>query len=378
MTKQIRRKLEERCRETPDSSLPIGTKNGCLTIIDRFEDRFDNCEGLDLDTLQEKQKKWLEGTNKRYDAYTQSAEKMNHWISDSRKARLCRCQCECGRILFLPQDVFISFKGRFCTRAVTKKDLDSKISGGLHFGRTEDDVLSDYYGLAVRAWKKKQQNYKEHGIREFAENYDLDFSGRTFESLEVLDLIDDDYEERHQRGDLRRKDAYVYTVYKRYRCRCYLCGKEHIIKCSQFIVNPPTYYGETAYHGYWSEVRCDCHPISSFQWKVNKLLFENQIKYRVEYSFSDLLGMYKVNPLRFDFAVFDDNGTISCLIECQGEQHYMPVNEFGGEIQYSIQTNNDQLKRAYATEHNIKLIEISYKDKDYDRIEEILKDEGII
>lgn len=36
-------------------------------------------------------------------------------------------------------------------------------------------------------------------------------------------------------------------------------------------------------------------------------------------------------PLRFDFAVFDDDGNIDFLIEYQGIQHYEPNSKFGGK-----------------------------------------------
>ena len=56
----------------------------------------------------------------------------------------------------------------------------------------------------------------------------------------------------------------------------------------------------------------------------------------------------------------------------------MPVQEFGGNRQYNVQMKNDELKRMYAKEHNIKLIEISYKDKQIEKVEEILRVHEII
>ena len=56
----------------------------------------------------------------------------------------------------------------------------------------------------------------------------------------------------------------------------------------------------------------------------------------------------------------------------------MPVDEFGGEAQYDIQVKNDELKREYAKKHNIQLIEISYKNKKYEKIEAILKEHKVI
>ena len=48
-----------------------------------------------------------------------------------------------------------------------------------------------------------------------------------------------------------------------------------------------------------------------------------------EYSFPDLISS-SGRPLRFDFAVFDDDGTLDFLIEYQGIQHYEPKSKFGG------------------------------------------------
>lgn len=56
----------------------------------------------------------------------------------------------------------------------------------------------------------------------------------------------------------------------------------------------------------------------------------------------------------------------------------MPIEEFGGERKFVIQQRNDEEKRKYAKAKDIKLIEISYKNKKYDKVESILRDEHII
>ena len=155
-------------------------------------------------------------------------------------------------------------------------------------------------------------------------------------------------------------------------CRCIICGKKQLITCDQFGIHPPSRYGLHAYNGYWSDVFCDCHPISSFQWIVNKILFEANAKYRVEETFPDLYGYGNENLLRYDFALLNDDGSVKELLECQGEQHYSPIDEFGGATQFSKQIANDDLKRKYAQEHNIQLHEIRYKDKQIDKVYEIL------
>lgn len=118
--------------------------------------------------------------------------------------------------------------------------------------------------------------------------------------------------------------------------------------------------------------------ISSFQWIVTKILVENKVPYRVEISFSDLYGADHVNLLRFDFLVLNSDGSIKCLIECQGEQHNKSVDEFGGTAQFEQQKKNDELKRKYAQKEGILLYEIPYKRKKYENVELFLKSNNVI
>ena len=247
----------------------------------------------------------------------------------------------------------------------------------------------DYCGK----WNEKQQKEIDKRIqkdtalieslpRVYAKNFDDDYAGMTYESLDILECIDARYEAKPDptiiHTPTQKKSWRQVVVYKRYKCRCYLCGKEQEVSCDKFGIYPPTGYGYHAYYGYWSNLSCDCHPISSFQWIVNKLLFENRVPYHVEYSFPDLYGIREQNLLRFDFAIFNEDGSLKCLIECQGEQHYKPVDEFGGINQLKSQVANDEVKRQYAKNHHIPLIEITYKEKKYEKVESILKQQGII
>ena len=345
-----------------NNKLPIGTQNGCLTIIGDFSVyQKEVAEPRIKDLIKEKED-FLNGIRKP-NAHISSVDYFDSKIEAYSNSQLYKVQCKCGKKHYMNKHYFIEKKHKYCSVSISEKWLEN-LAWEKKIDKqdvSEEDLIKAFCGLAVETYKKKQKAYKENGKRVLANNYDIDFTGRTFESLEILECLDDKYEEQFRCGDLRSKNAYAYMVYKVYKCRCYLCGKEHIVKCDQFHISPPTAYGRRAYHGYWSEVSCDCHDIShsSFQWVVNKLLFENNINYRVEYSFNDLYGYSGINKLKFDFAIINKDESIKCLIECQGEQHYMPVQEFGGNRQYNVQMKNDELKRMYAKEHNIKLIEIS-------------------
>ena len=96
--------------------------------------------------------------------------------------------------------------------------------------------------------------------------------------------------------------------------------------------------------------------------KIEEILQRAGLTFQEEYSFLDLLGS-SGKPLRFDFAVFDDNGDIDFLIEYQGIQHYEPKSKFGGMAGLRKQQFNDMKKREYCKNHNITLILIPYWDE---------------
>ena len=63
--------------------------------------------------------------------------------------------------------------------------------------------------------------------------------------------------------------------------------------------------------------------------KIHEILEANDINFKEEYEFAGLKAP-SGRPLRFDFAVFDDDGNLDFLIEYQGKQHYQAVSKFGG------------------------------------------------
>ncbi len=54
-----------------------------------------------------------------------------------------------------------------------------------------------------------------------------------------------------------------------------------------------------------------------------------------KYEFPGLVGK-SGRALRFDFAVFTDDGDIDFLIEAQGRQHYVPVGNLAVDVHYII------------------------------------------
>ncbi|HJD24372.1 MAG TPA: hypothetical protein H9694_09585 [Firmicutes bacterium] len=183
------------------------------------------------------------------------------------------------------------------------------------------------------------------------------------------------------------------TIAKKYRCICQICGNVEEISSSKFKIS---YEGE---RGYYPEVCCACHTVSSFEAKAMDILNRLGITYIREKSFEDLKGDFDIG-LRFDFALYkscDEAGTpvIDLLIELQGPHHYKKgyydesrnyvtsnadhaVRE---EESLSRQIKYDEKKKDYCSQHGIALECIKYTiSNDYERLEkkiiEILKNHG--
>ena len=104
--------------------------------------------------------------------------------------------------------------------------------------------------------------------------------------------------------------------------------------------------------------------------KICDILDAAGLPYQEEYTFPDLVSS-SGRPLRFDFAVFNDEGELEFLIEYQGIQHYQAKSKYGGAKGLYQQKYNDNQKRKYCAKHGIRLICIPYWDEnimDYDYI----------
>lgn len=96
--------------------------------------------------------------------------------------------------------------------------------------------------------------------------------------------------------------------------------------------------------------------------KIHEILENAGLVFKEEYIFPGLTST-SGRPLRFDFAVFDDDGNIDFLIEYQGKQHYEASSKFGGKRGLYQQQHNDNQKRRFCALHDIKLIEIPYYEE---------------
>lgn len=87
--------------------------------------------------------------------------------------------------------------------------------------------------------------------------------------------------------------------------------------------------------------------------QISIYLNKNGFIYKPQYTFSDC--RYK-KCLPFDFYLPNYN----ICIEYDGEQHFKPIEYFGGEDGFTERKRNDEIKNAYCNKNNIILLRIAY------------------
>jgi hypothetical protein len=110
-------------------------------------------------------------------------------------------------------------------------------------------------------------------------------------------------------------------------------------------------------HNFLRDKRCPNCIKSRGEVMIEEFLIENKINYISQYRIHDCR---RVNPLPFDFAIFDDKNKLSLLIEYDGRQHFESVDYFGGEKSLNYTKENDEIKNTYCKENNIQLLRIPY------------------
>ena len=110
---------------------------------------------------------------------------------------------------------------------------------------------------------------------------------------------------------------------------------------------------------------CPKCKLSKGETKIAQILDELEIKYYTQYRFKNT----EISNMPFDFYVLYKNKEY--CIEFQGEQHFKPIDHFGGEEKFIIQKERDIKKKNFCNKRNIILIEIPYYS--IDDIENILK-----
>lgn len=104
--------------------------------------------------------------------------------------------------------------------------------------------------------------------------------------------------------------------------------------------------------------------------RIAEFLQKNNFIFTDEYRIKECRNK---QPLPFDFALFydEDKTKLQCLIEYDGEYHYIQTRHKDGLERMKALQKRDQIKNEYVQKNNIKLIRIPYWE--FNNIEQILK-----
>lgn len=162
---------------------------------------------------------------------------------------------------------------------------------------------------------------------------------------EIFDLVGNEYV---------FLDPYV-TNKTKMRVKHNKCGHIYEIRPTDFI----------SHHN-----RCPYCNIPKGEYIIDKLLKSLGIKYEYQKTFEDLKD---TQLLSYDFYIIDQN----ILIEYQGQQHYEPVDYFGGGSKFKLQQKHDKLKSDYARDHGYNLIAVPYTCDTLSKIKKYLIKHGL-
>lgn len=128
------------------------------------------------------------------------------------------------------------------------------------------------------------------------------------------------------------------------KCKCD-CGN---------IVNVRVEHLTSSHHS--KTISCGCASQSSGEIKITQLLEKMNIEFQSQYRIQE----FNISS-PFDFAIFH-KGKLLGLIEYDGEQHFIPVDFWGGQEALQSQQERDEKKNKWCKENNIRLIRIPYTE----------------
>lgn len=131
-----------------------------------------------------------------------------------------------------------------------------------------------------------------------------------------------------------------------YRCQCD-CGNICEVSGNQLKNNHKT--------------SCGCLG-STGELKIETLLKNNNYLYSKEVILPELLQETK-RALRFDFVIYNEDGTINRIVEFDGRQHTQgPDTEYWGHSSDTLETikERDNIKNQFCLKHNYILVRIPY------------------
>lgn len=272
---------------------------------------------------------------------------------DKYYSKRWKCLCDCGNIAIVSQGHLRS--GHTTSCGCNKNLLDDLT--GMTFGyltviERADDYITPLNGKVYVQWLCKCICGKETIVTSSNLKSGSTVSCGCKNPKKLKDLTGQQF------GGLtvvKRVKSYVNPSGRklvRYLCKC---------SCGQYI------YALANTLRVWDVTSCGCKVNSKGELIVKSFLDENNIRYETHKSFEDCLSD-KGFRLNFDFYVEDYN----LLIECDGIQHYEPIEFFGGNTRYVEQKRNDFLKHEYAMNNDYDYLVIDCRKQKLKKIKGIL------
>lgn len=268
---------------------------------------------------------------------------------NSKKRVYWNCKCDCGKMISVRQDSLLSGVTKSCG-CLRHPNLIGKRFGKLvvieqiNPGKKNSQwkCLCDCGKYCIKNYQNLIKSpYPSCGCETsniISQNHLIDLTNKKFGKLTVLKRIKiQDEKEPH------------------WLCKCD-CGNEKIVRGQDLR------YGNTK--------SCGCL-VSNLEFLLKKYLEKRKISYKEQFQFSDLYYKNKNYPLRFDFAIFENNN-LKFLIECQGKQHYDSKSKFYSEEGLE----RDKLKEEYCKNNNLKLIKILDINFNENILDEIFEEEN--
>lgn len=103
---------------------------------------------------------------------------------------------------------------------------------------------------------------------------------------------------------------------------------------------------------------CGCVKESNGELKIKQILEQTNLNWQKQYRIKNDNN----ETMIFDFVLFDNQNNIKKCIEFNGEQHYKPIEIFGGEEAFKNQQIRDQKKKDWCKKNNIYFQEIPYTE----------------
>lgn len=360
--------------------IPTGTKYGRLTVIERAEDyispKGDHAKRYlcicDCGSNYITRGTWLKSgkssccvqcTKQRLkDKLTKDLthQRFGRWtvlekVITEKRGVYWKCHCDCGTEKIIRGTSLTSGNSTSCGCFALEKLRDDRLLNlvGQKFGRLTvisqvEDFVSPVNGKHRSRWKC----LCECGNTAYVNGGDLT-SGNTYscgcykrEKTSDTHFIDLTGERFGMLTVLHRVEDYVATDIGRARpqflCQCD-CGNRKVIQ-KDSLMN--------------GTISCGCIN-SRGEREIAEYLRKHGVRFKIQYGFPDLIGGL---PLKFDFAIFNEDEKLVALIEYQGEQHYQAIDFFGGQQKFERQKENDDFKLNYCKKNGIKLVEIPYWD----------------